>query len=261
MTIEATSARPRDPSLLGSAFITLVEPDPGYEAEYDRWYAEDHFYVGAMALPYWFAGKRWFASPDLKEHRQQEQHAIEGDPDDGTFLATYWILQGRFEEQLQALRQTVEELFADSRMFPRRRHVHTLFYDRVAGVRRRRNGPLDLQALDAEYQGVVMEFVEVDDPADRPVLLDALIDCLPAQLEQSGFDLAVVLTPREWPANVDLWFDYGSVKDNRVLVLWFLTVEPSTVTDAFDRGRAQLCPIGRSTYVAPFRSLVPGRQP
>jgi hypothetical protein len=36
---------------IGSAFISLIEPELRYEREFNRWYADDHFYTGGMSLP------------------------------------------------------------------------------------------------------------------------------------------------------------------------------------------------------------------
>ena len=47
---------------IGSALITMVEPHPGHDAAYNRWYEDDHFNAGAMAFPWLFAGRRWVAT-------------------------------------------------------------------------------------------------------------------------------------------------------------------------------------------------------
>jgi hypothetical protein len=36
---------------IGGALITMVEPNPGREHAYNRWYEDDHFYSGAMQGP------------------------------------------------------------------------------------------------------------------------------------------------------------------------------------------------------------------
>lgn len=46
----------------GHALITMVEPHPGHEYAYNRWYEDDHYYAGAMAMPWMFAGRRWVAT-------------------------------------------------------------------------------------------------------------------------------------------------------------------------------------------------------
>ena len=54
---------------IGSALITMVEPHEGHEHAYNRWYEDDHFYSGAMAMPWMFAGRRWVAPTDLQALR------------------------------------------------------------------------------------------------------------------------------------------------------------------------------------------------
>jgi hypothetical protein len=49
----------------GHALITMVEPHPGHEYAYNRWYEDDHYYAGAMAMPWMYAGRRWVATRDL----------------------------------------------------------------------------------------------------------------------------------------------------------------------------------------------------
>ncbi|MDT0470400.1 hypothetical protein RM764_47190, partial [Streptomyces sp. DSM 41699] len=48
----------------GHALITMVEPHPGHEYAYNRWYEDDHYYAGAMAMPWMSAGRRWVATKD-----------------------------------------------------------------------------------------------------------------------------------------------------------------------------------------------------
>ncbi len=43
---------------IGGALITMVEPHVGHERAYNRWYEDDHFYAGAMCMPWMFAGRR-----------------------------------------------------------------------------------------------------------------------------------------------------------------------------------------------------------
>ena len=51
---------------IGGALITMVEPNPGHERAYNRWYEDDHFYSGAMQGPWTFAGRRWVAPKALR---------------------------------------------------------------------------------------------------------------------------------------------------------------------------------------------------
>jgi hypothetical protein len=113
---------------LGSMLFTLVEPHRGHEVAYNRWYERDHFYAGCMVGPWLFAGRRWVATRALKDLRFGSEAGIFGGVDRGSYLAVYWILDGRHDDHVDwALRQ-VQWLHANGRMFAERDHVHTLLY-------------------------------------------------------------------------------------------------------------------------------------
>ena len=57
------------PVKVGSMLLTLVEPNPGFERAYNRWYERDHYYGGCMVGPWLFAGSRWVATRPLKDLR------------------------------------------------------------------------------------------------------------------------------------------------------------------------------------------------
>ena len=61
---------------IGGALITMVEPHVGHEYEYNRWYEDDHFYSGAMAMPWIQAGRRFVAPRDLQLLRYPEDSFI-----------------------------------------------------------------------------------------------------------------------------------------------------------------------------------------
>ena len=44
------------PIKLGPILFTMVDPNPGFEVAYNRWYERDHFYAATMAGPGVFAG-------------------------------------------------------------------------------------------------------------------------------------------------------------------------------------------------------------
>ncbi len=57
------------PVKVGSMLLTLVEPNPGFERAYNRWYERDHYYAGCLVGPWLFAGSRWVAPRTLKDRR------------------------------------------------------------------------------------------------------------------------------------------------------------------------------------------------
>ena len=64
--------------VIGAALITMVEPHVGHEHAYNRWYEDDHFYSGAMAMPWMFAGRRWVAPYFLQPLRYPADSAAPG---------------------------------------------------------------------------------------------------------------------------------------------------------------------------------------
>ncbi|POX65543.1 hypothetical protein C3481_16125, partial [Microbacterium sp. Ru50] len=73
----------------GHALITMVEPHPGQERAYNRWYEDDHFIAGAMAMPWIFAGRRWVATRDLQLLRYPDPSAVADPVTAGCYLTTY----------------------------------------------------------------------------------------------------------------------------------------------------------------------------
>src|SRR6516165_5842572 len=61
---------------IGSGLITMVEPHIGHEHAYNRWYEDDHYYAGCLAMPWMFAGRRWVAPVDLQKLRYPADSAV-----------------------------------------------------------------------------------------------------------------------------------------------------------------------------------------
>ncbi len=139
---------------LGSMLFTLVEPHRGHEVAYNRWYERDHFYAGCMVGPWLFAGRRFVATRALKDLRFGTDVDLFGGADLGSYLAVYWILEGRHDDHIDwALRQ-VQWLHANGRMFAERDHIHTLLYRYEGMARADVDGvPAEL-ALDHPYGGL-----------------------------------------------------------------------------------------------------------
>ncbi|MET0903456.1 MAG: hypothetical protein ABWZ52_09470, partial [Acidimicrobiales bacterium] len=157
---------------LGSMLFTLVEPHRGHEVAYNRWYERDHFYAGCMVGPWLFAGRRFVATRALKDLRFGSDPGLFGGADLGSYLAVYWILEGRHDDHVDwALRQ-VQWLHANGRMFDERDHIHTLLYRHEWTARGAGNSEVPAElALDHPYQGLIATLVELADgstPADLP---------------------------------------------------------------------------------------------
>jgi hypothetical protein len=148
---------------LGSALFTLVEPHRGHEVAYNRWYERDHFYAGCMVGPWLFAGRRWVATRAEKALRGGSRPDLFGAGSPGTYLAIYFVIEGKHDEHFRWGLDQVLWLHANDRMFPERDHVHTLLYDRPWSVARDHDGVPPELALDHPYSSLVVQVVEVDD--------------------------------------------------------------------------------------------------
>jgi len=172
---------------LGSILFTLVEPHRGHEVAYHRWYERDHFYAGCMIGPWFFAGRRWVATRDLKDLRLGSADvpadlgldALFGDDRAGSYLALYWVLAGRFRENTDWGSRQVHWLHRNGRMFPHRDHIHTLLYRYRGADHRDADGVPPELALDHPFPGLAAVVVErggdndgADDdaPIPRPTL-------------------------------------------------------------------------------------------
>jgi hypothetical protein len=144
---------------LGSMLFTLVEPHRGHEVAYNRWYERDHFYAGCMAGPWLFAGRRFVATRALKDLRLGTEPDLFGGADLGSYLAVYWILQGRHDEHVDWAVRQVHWLHEHDRMFAERDHVHTLLYRHAWTASGRADGvPAEL-ALDHPFGGLTATVV------------------------------------------------------------------------------------------------------
>lgn len=139
---------------IGTAIVAYIEPHAGQAAEFNRWYERDHYYAATMAGPGVFAGGRWVATRGLKA-RRPNGGTLFGDPARGSYLATYWVLDGMqadwdawVVEQMRALGDE------GGRMFPGRDHVHTAVY-RCSREWRAPGAPSAAVALDHCFAGVV----------------------------------------------------------------------------------------------------------
>ena len=144
------------PVKVGSMLLTLVDPSPGYERAYNRWYERDHFYAGCMIGPYLFAGSRWVATRELKNLRWPKgDETIARPTDAGSYVSIYWVEKGHHDDHFDWAGVQVRKLYGGGRGFSERRHIHTSLFDHLGAAYRDPDPvPVDL-ALDACYDGIV----------------------------------------------------------------------------------------------------------
>ena len=157
---------------VGSMLLTLVDPNRGVEAAYNRWYERDHFYAGCMIGPYLFAGSRWVATRELKDARwPADDETIASPPDAGSYVAIYWVERGHHADHFDVwARHQVRELYAEGRGFSERRHTHTVLYDHL-GAAYRDPDPVPVElALDHGYDGLVALWFDAQGGRDAGAL-------------------------------------------------------------------------------------------
>jgi hypothetical protein len=247
----------------GHALITMVEPHPGHEYAYNRWYEDDHYYAGAMAMPWISAGRRWVATRDLQLLRYPEKSAVAQPVTAGCYLSTYWITEGRYDDHMRWTVAINKRLGRDGRVHQRRTHVFTAFQDHEATVYRDgAAGPRDQHALDHPYAGLVLEVVDADGPAQRAELLRWLRSKhLPRRLAGSCAAMVTVFRPTPLPGDRMTYVKQVEGVDSRLTLLWFLEEDPrDRWQDTFTGLDTEVAEsgLGRVELVAPFVPTVPG---
>ena len=258
---ELASTGPYGPGI-GSALITMVEPHPGQEHAYNRWYEDDHYISGAMSMPWMFAGRRWVAPRDLQQLRYPADSAVAQPVTAGCYISTYWINEGRYEDHMDWTVAINRRLLPDGRVFQERTHVFTSFQDYLGVVYRDgASGPRDIHALDYPYAGLVVEVY--DAAADQePAALAAWLKekHIPAKLEGSPIAMATVFEPMPLPGSTPTYVKAVEGVGKRITVLYFLESGPADCWDLFtgDGKAADASGLGRLEFAAPFLPTVPG---
>lgn len=182
---------------IGGALITMVEPHLGHEREYNRWYEDDHFYSGAMQGPWTFAGRRWVATRALRERRIAVADSAIQPADAGCYISLYWVTKGHEEDNLRwSFVAMNDALMPFGRGFSARQHVYTAFQQfRFAAVRD--PGPMQPHlALDAPFEGLVVEVIDAPDEAGLQDLQSWLADeHIPRFLTSSPAAVVTAFTP------------------------------------------------------------------
>ncbi|MFF7869093.1 hypothetical protein ACFZCT_21885 [Streptomyces qaidamensis] len=247
----------------GHALITMVEPHPGHEYAYNRWYEDDHYYAGAMAMPWMQAGRRWVATRDLQLLRYPEKSAVAQPVTAGCYLSTYWITAGRYDDHMRWTVAVNKRLNRDARVYHDRTHVLTAFQNHETTVYRDgAAGPRDVHALDHPYAGLILQVVEADTPERRAPLLQWLrTRHLLKRLAGSPAALVTVFSPTPLPGDRMTYVKQVEGVDTRLTLLWFLQTDPRQCWDPYFTGLDAAVTesgLGRVELVAPFTPTVPG---
>ena len=110
---------------IGTAIVSYMEPERGYEREFNAWYERDHFLATVRAGPGVFASGRFVAT---KACQQRRRGTFFGEPARGSYLSIAWVLNGKQAEWDAWVAREMETITAEGRLFPHREHVHTGVY-------------------------------------------------------------------------------------------------------------------------------------
>jgi hypothetical protein len=243
---------------IGGALISMVEPHVGHEYTYNRWYEDDHYYSGALYMPWMFAGRRYVATRDLQLLRRPEDSIIAAPVTAGCYLHLYWITPGHVDDHIRWSVSTNQVLRATNRIHLERTHVYTSFQDFVGSLAREHRGPRDYQALDHPHAGVVMEVVDAGGGRSREELDEWLRnDYLPWLHRTPGnpINITVWFAPRPLPE--DKQPDVADIPgvEKRITLLHFLDEDPrsSWATRFAENGaRVEQGGAGHLRFTGPF---------
>jgi hypothetical protein len=258
---ETMDVMPHDEIKLGSFLLTIVEPHKGHEVAYNRWYERDHFYSGCMIGPWTLAGGRYVATKDCKALRTPEPNEITEASDRGSYIALYWIQDGKYKDWVVWGGKQVMWLHENGRMFQEREHVHTQLYKVQWTHNRDEDGVPPELALDHPFKGIVTVFGEAaegTDPADVDRWYQE--EHLPRALAGSPAALVVAATPRELrrgPSDVPR----AEGSERKFAHLYFLDSDPREAwADHFaDHGAEfEKSGLGRIQLASPFLTTIPG---
>ena len=152
---------------IGGALITMVEPDLGHEQAYNRWYEDDHFYAGALCMPWMMAGRRFVATRELQLLRYPADSFIAQPVTTGCYIHLYWITVHHVADHEAWTRSTNLQLTALDRRFERRTHIFTTFQDFAGATHRAGHAPRDIHSLDYPYEGMVLEVIDAHPGTSR----------------------------------------------------------------------------------------------
>lgn len=235
---------------LGTLLFTMVEPRPGHELAYNRWYERDHFYSGCMIGTYTLAGNRFIATQACKAKRVG---SAERDLSKGSFLALYWILDGHHAEWDAWGVKQVNALHAEGRMFKERDHIHTGMYAYEAEYNAPGSTmPIEL-ALDRAYGGVAAFIVERQEGRTRADITAWLAGA------QAPGDVALLASPV--PLDPARPADVPASEGNHVVLIAFSVEDPCEIWDEhflpFARA-IEAAGVGRVAFASPFKATVFG---
>lgn len=249
---------------LGTVMFSIVEPGEGHAREFHRWYERDHFFAGCMIGENYLSARRWVATRPLKDLRFPADTPIVGDIRKGSYLVTYWIQAGTYEETLRWSVDQVLQLHTQKRMEPPRDNISTAFYQYVWGAFRDHDGVPPELALEHPYKGISAVMIDRRPGVSEGDLSGWLRDrYLPSFMAGSPVAMTLALRPESLPDDAPAYVPRPDPDEleRRYLLLSLLEAEPGDWWSGkfHDLERAvRESGLGQVIYAAPFIPTVPG---
>jgi len=245
---------------VGHALITMVEPHPGHEHEYNRWFEGNHYFDGAMYMPWMYSGRRWVATHELQQLRYPADSPVASPVTAGAYITTYWITPGRAEDHKRWAFATNDRLVSVGNVNRDRTHVFTSFHDHAGTVYASDDVPLDRFTLIDPSPGLVVEIVDAPTVEGRDALERWLLDeHLPARVTPDGpvaSAMVFQVTPPSPRHKPEIFASLQKVANEgrRLTILWFLRADPRECWDRFTGEVEALAAggLGVASFVAPF---------
>ena len=248
--------------------FTMVDPHRGHEVAYNRWYERDHFYCGCMIGAWWFAGRRWVATRELKDLRFPATSEFAEPVDAGSYLSIYWVHQDHEDEAFTWAAEQFRWIYLNGRGFHERSHAHTVNYD-VASVRYADDDGIPLElALDHRFEGLgVISVVPAEEVTTAELRSWLESEAVPGLLEVRQVELVSSWTVHRRPETPALAPEAGvpslateGGSPDRLVQLAFCNEPPADVWPRFRRYAEAIEAGGRGrvVFAAPFLPTVVG---
>jgi hypothetical protein len=248
---------------LGGALITMIEPNPGHERAYNRWYEDDHFYAGARSGPWCFAGRRWVAPWDLRRLRIPRENAVLQPVELGCYISTYWVIAGHVDDHIRWAHEVMEyDLRPVGRSFNDRVDAYSAWHDYCFGEVSGDGGTRVEHSLEHPYAGMVLEFVDPADDGDRDAVHAWLRnEELARRVAHPAVGQCLAFVPRPFTIVLPAGLRQPEGLGTRTCLLTFLHCDPRDVwEELFARREEELAAgsVAALRLAAPFIPTVPG---
>ena len=238
---------------LGSMMLSLVDPHPGHERTYNRWYEEDHLYATLLG-PGALAGARYVARGKEKRLRPPG-----GGPDArrGSLLALYWLVgDGRDHDRWRPGNR--QRLAEEGRLYAERDLVFG-YTGRLRFTASRPAFPVPpTLALDHRFGHLVLSVVKPTPDTRVEELARAYRTVVVPSLLSADSPVALVVTfLADRQADPGQRGDGAHSSGTDLVVVWFCDADPTKEFD--DLARLQSEGMGAAIcWVSPFVAAVVG---